>query len=170
MLGLAWCRFRSRAATAVKTCPSPTASPRRSSAASKSNGRFGAAVHQGALRPRLTTVISPTSEPLFSQLSVAANRSRLVLHAHERTFYTPSLSLFSHLASLPHPHKCPSARKPALENPVPAKPISPSLMFVAVPWRRGNVSIQILPIVRTRDMFDSYQTHLPQANRALAFI
>lgn len=76
-------------------------------------------------------------------------------------------SLFSHLASLPHPHKCPSAQGPALEK---SHPCNPSLMFVAVPWRRGNVSIQILPIVRTRDMFDSYQTHLPQANRALAFI
>ena len=63
-----------------------------------------------------------------------------------------------------------SARRregPRSKNPVPA---NPSLMFVAVPWRRGNVSIQILPIARTRDMFDSHQTHLPQANRALAFI
>ena len=60
-------------------------------------------------------------------------------------------SPFSSLASLPHPHKCPSARKPALEK---SHPCNPSLMFVAVPWRRGNVSIQILPIVRTRDMFD----------------
>ena len=80
------------------------------------------------------------------------------------------LSLFSHLAPLSHPHKRPSVRKPALEYPILAKSIPPSLMFVVVPWRRGNVSIQILPIVRTRDMFDSYQTNLPQTNRALAFI
>ena len=169
MLGPAWCRFRSGAATAVKTCPSPTASPRRSSAASKSNGRFGAAGHQGALRPRLTTVISPTSEPLFSQLPVAANRSRLVLHAHERTLYTPSLSLLAPCPSSSSP-QVPIGAKARARISHPCKAHPPSLMFVAVPWRRGNVSIQILPIVRTRDMFDSYQAHLPQANRALAFI
>lgn len=94
-LDLVWYRFRSGAATAAKTCPSPTASPRKSSAASNPNGRFGAARHQDALRPRLTTVISPTSEPLFSQLPVAANRSRLVLHAYEQAFYAPSLSLLA---------------------------------------------------------------------------
>ena len=122
-LGPAWCRFRSGAATAVKTCPSPTASPRRSSAASKSNGRFGAAGHQGALRPRLTTVISPTSEPLFSQLPVAANRSRLVLHAYEQAFYTPSLSSRT-LSLFLIPTSARRAR-PALEYPILANP-SPS--------------------------------------------
>ncbi len=109
-------------------------------------------------------------------MPVAANRSRLVLHAYERTFYTPSLSSRTFPLSsrtLPLFLIPTSARRrkgPRSKNPIPAKPISPSLMFVAVPWRRGNVSIQILPIVRTRDMFDSYQTNLPQANRAIAFI
>ena len=119
----AWCRFRSGAATAAKTCPSPTASPRRSSAASKPNGRFGAAGHQGALRPRLTTVIPQTLEPLFSQLPVAANRSKFVLHTYERTFYTPCLSsrtlpLFLIPTSVRR-RESPRSNIPSLQSPSP---------------------------------------------------
>ena len=115
----------------------------------------------------------------FSQLPVAANRSRLVLLAYERAphFFSP-FSPASFLSPLVPCSSSPSSQAPGVakarrrKTPRPKKPSSqnPLLMFVAVPWRRGNVSIQILPIARTRDMFDSYQTHLPQANRTLAFI